>query len=167
VANILSDGGADEIAKQICLDDDPAAGADCSMRIGIATDDGNWRAEHDLSIEPEHWIPDGREVEGRDAMKGLVAGTLRRRIVQGTVTAGIALTMLVGFNSGHAGAYKSVSTTCTTLEAGFNAADAAAAAAHRKGDAAGAAAWGSLSLTLQQIYLNLNCSYGNYEGLAT
>ena len=65
-----------------------------------------------------------------------------------------------------AGAYKSDSIVCTTLEAGFNYASDMALAAQRAGDTKTANYWIKISLGLQSTYLDVNCSYSFYEGPA-
>ena len=85
----------------------------------------------------------------------------------GIATALVALTLMVGFgHPAETAAYKSDSMVCTTLESGFNYASDMALAAQRAGDAKSANYWIKISFALQGTYLDLNCSYGYYEGPA-
>jgi hypothetical protein len=85
----------------------------------------------------------------------------------GIVTALVAVALMVGIvQPAETAAYKSTSTVCTTLEAGFNYADDRYTAAYRAGDFKSANYWGNISLGLQGAYLDLNCSYSDYEGAA-
>jgi hypothetical protein len=91
-----------------------------------------------------------------------------RTLRAGIATALVALALMVGIvHPAETAAYKSTSTTCTTLEAGFNYAGDQYTAAYRAGDFKTANYWATISSSLQGIYLDLNCSYSDYEGLAT
>ena len=85
-------------------------------------------------------------------MAETATGSAIRKAITGLAIGATALTMLVGFNPGHVSAQKPMSTTCTTLEAGFNAADRNMSCAPC-GDAAGEPNWRKISGALQGIYL--------------
>lgn len=85
----------------------------------------------------------------------------------GIATALVALVLMVGMaHPTETAAYKSTSTVCTTLEAGFNYASDMALAAQRAGDTKGLNYWTKITFGLQGVYLDLNCSYSYYEGPA-
>ena len=99
--------------------------------------------------------------KARSAMTGFGRFLAGRRIVQGALIAAMALTLFVGFHPGGAKAYRSESLTCTTLEAGFNAAGDAYGAAARRGDKASANFYAKLSGALQDAWLGLDCGDGS------
>lgn len=85
----------------------------------------------------------------------------------GIAIALVALAMTIGIvRPAETAAYKSNSTVCTTLEAGFNYAGDMYTAAQRAGDTKTMNYWAKVSSSLQGIYLDLDCSYSNYEGPA-
>ena len=85
----------------------------------------------------------------------------------GLATGLVAFALITGFaRPAETAAYKSDSLVCTTLEAGFNYAGDMYVAAQRAGDTKSMNYWIKISSALQGTYLDLNCSYGYYEGPA-
>lgn len=94
------------------------------------------------------------------------ARSFGRHLVVGTVALALTLSLLAGFSPREAAAYKSTSLACTTLESGFLYADAQAQRARMNGDSKGVDYWSKIGMSLQSVYLSLNCSYSFYEGPA-
>lgn len=93
------------------------------------------------------------------------AGSHPNALRAGIAVALVALALAIGVvRPAETAAYKSSSTVCTTLEAGFNYAGDMYTAAQRAGDTKTMNYWMKISMSLQGIYLDLDCSYGNYEG---
>lgn len=121
-----------------------------------------------LLVGMNSWIQSSRGMDAPVGVSHKPGPTRRTGMVRaGIATALVALTLLVGFGRpAETAAYKSTSTVCTTLEAGFNYASDMAIAAERAGNIKTANYWKSISIGLQGIYLDLDCSYGFYEGPA-
>ncbi len=121
-----------------------------------------------LLVGMNSWIQSSRTIDAPDRASRNPKPVPRRGLLRaGIATALVALTLLVGFGRpAETAAYKSTSTVCTTLEAGFNYASDMAIAAERAGNVKSANYWKSISLGLQGVYLDLDCSYGFYEGPA-
>ena len=121
-----------------------------------------------LLVGMNSWIQSSRTIAAPDRASRNPKPVPRRGLLRaGIATALVALTLLTGFGRpAETAAYKSTSTVCTTLEAGFNYASDMAIAAERAGNVKSANYWKSISLGLQGVYLDLDCSYGFYEGPA-
>ena len=122
-----------------------------------------------LLVSLNSWIQSSRGINApqrasHDSLPAPRLGVLRA----GVAIALLAFAMMVGIaRPADTAAYKSTSVACTTLEAGFNYASDMAIAAERAGNFRAGSQWRDISLGLQGIYLDLNCSYGFYEGTAT
>jgi hypothetical protein len=121
-----------------------------------------------LLVGMNSWIQSSTGAIAPDAVPSSTRSTRRPGALRaGIATALVALALMVGIaHPAETAAYKSTSTVCTTLEAGFNYASDMALAAQRAGDGKSANYWIKISFALQGTYLDLNCSYGNYEGQA-